>query len=103
MENKKLTGVELIVQERQKQIDKYGFTGEHHANRPEWYDSSQLLVAAENLLFDESEEVNHELWCPINWDLEWWLRLCAKPFKERLVVSSALIAAELDRLNELEP
>lgn len=38
MEEIKTTpGLELVIRERMdKQIGKRGFTGEHHANHPEW-------------------------------------------------------------------
>ncbi len=39
-------GVNLIGEERNKQIEKHGFTAEHHAQHPEWYDERQLLSAA---------------------------------------------------------
>ena len=44
------TGIELITEERKKQIDKHGFTAEHHVNHPEWYDRLQLEDAAINIL-----------------------------------------------------
>jgi len=91
------TGTELIAEERQKQIDKYGFTGEHHANHPEWYQDNQLVLAAKWLQNTEIRSV----WFPDNWDQEWFHRLTVKPYKERLIIAGALLAAEVDRLQAI--
>lgn len=94
------TGIELITAERQKQIDKHGFTGKHHANHPEWYDNFQLQYAATTLLMHEFEEVvDTQDHLPDGWDQDWFDKLNAKGRKERLIIAGALIAAELDRLN----
>lgn len=92
------TGVEQIADERQKQITKYGFTGEHHADHPEWYDQYQLSFAARHL----ASPVCSKEWYPSNWNKEWFSKLCAKPYKERLVIAGALLAAEFDRLEVIE-
>jgi hypothetical protein len=91
------SGIEQIQAERQRQIDKYGFTGEHHAQHPEWYDKGQLIEAARTLTMPKILSV----FVPINWDTEWFERLCKKPFQERIVVAAALLASELDRQNNL--
>jgi hypothetical protein len=91
------SGIEQIQAERQRQIDKYGFTGEHHAQHPEWYDKGQLIEAARTLTMPKILSV----FVPINWDAEWFERLCKKPFQERIVVAAALLASELDRQNNL--
>lgn len=94
------TGIELIAAERQKQIDKHGFTGYHHACHPEWYDNFQLQYAATTLLMHEFEEVVDTVDnLPDGWDQDWFDKLNAKQRKERLIIAGALIAAELDRLN----
>ncbi len=96
------TGIQLIANERQfKQIEKHGFTAEHHANHPEWYDNEQLISAAHMISqydeFESPEDLYREL-CPLNWDLDWWQRLCDKPKIERLAMAGAFIAAEIDRV-----
>lgn len=93
--NKKImkTGIELITEERQKQIDKHGFTAEHHAMHPEWYDKGQLIEAAHKLSFVMSNDET-----PENWDAEWFSNLCRRPHQERLIIAAALVASELDRL-----
>jgi hypothetical protein len=88
-------GVELIAEERQEQIIKHGFTGEHHVNHIEWYDENQLVEAAKVL---STPDLSGNVWYPKNWDHVWFYRLCRKPYFERLVIAGALIAAEIDRL-----
>lgn len=93
------TGLGLIANERyEKQILKHGFTGEHHALHPEWYDRNQLIEASNTL---SQEEIKSCL-VPFNWDAEWFENLCKRPHKERLVISAALICAEIDRIIWLE-
>lgn len=103
------TGIELISEERQKQIDKHGFTAEHHANNNQYYDRDQLISASITLL-------NYENWndigefmqktysglVPTNWDSKWWLNLLKRSKKERVIIAGALLASELDRLEYLE-
>ena len=91
----KKTGVELISDEREKQIVKHGFTGEHHFNHPEWYNQDQLIQAANTLSAKEIEICK----LPLNWDFEWFRNLTKRSYHERLIIAGALIAAELDRLN----
>lgn len=93
------TGIELIAKERQKQIDKHGFTGEHHANHPEWYDQNQLIEAAS---FLSTPHVSPNTWYPLNWDYNWFYDLCNRNYEERLAIAGSLIAAEIDRLEYLK-
>jgi len=92
-----MTGLELISKERDKQISKHGFTGEHHANHPEWYDRNQLTEASNSL---SMVEINSVL-VPFGWDAEWFKSLCERPYIERLSIAGALLASEIDRLNSL--
>lgn len=91
-------GVQLIGAEREKQIDKHGFTAEHHVNHPEWYEADQLKYAVKSILYPDSIHSS----TPENWDVEWFENLMRRSNKERLIIAGALIAAELDRLSELE-
>lgn len=94
-----MAGVELIAFERyEKQIKKHGFTAEHHALHPEWYDLGQLIEAANTL---SSKEIKSCL-VPINWNSEWFSKLCLRPHSERLIISAALLASEWDRLDYLQ-
>lgn len=98
----KQQGLGIIVSERLEQIDNYGFTGEHHANHPEWYDKGQLIDAASRLAFKDIEEIHGIEEPPTGWDFDWWNRLVDKPHVERLGIAGALLAAEIDRLKYLE-
>lgn len=97
------TGVEMIADERQlKQIEKHGFTAEHHAMHPEWYGNGQLIDAANMISAYDEKELGNQVYrtiCPLNWDLVWWQKLCDKPQIERLAIAGAFLAAEIDRLN----
>jgi hypothetical protein len=94
------TGIELIAQERQKQIDKHGFTGKHHDEHPEFYNILQLQHAATTLLMHEFEHVvDTKDNLPDGWDQEWFDDLNARNRRERLIIAGALIAAELDRID----
>lgn len=92
------TGAELIAEERQRQLNKEGWTAEHD----EQWINGELLDAAEAYLryVRTGNEicfgsVPAELIWP--WDSKWW-----KPSRDRvrnLVKAGALIAAEIDRIN----
>jgi len=93
------TGIEQIADERQKQIDKHGFTGKHHAEHPEWYDNYQLQFAATTLMMHEFEEqLDIDALLPDGWDKEWFADLNNRSREKRLIIAGALIAAEIDRL-----
>ena len=98
-------GVGLIAKERQKQIDKYGFTGEHHANHPEWYDNGQLISAAHMISSYDAEDDLSYLFrdiVPLNWNKEWWHKMCDKPAIDRIIIAGSFHAAELDRLQNIK-
>lgn len=82
------TGVELITEERQRQIDVEGWSAEHDDKNNN--DVSLSGAAAAYLTNDI------DFW---PWDEEWY-----KPTSRvrDLVKAGALIAAEIDRLNRLK-
>lgn len=88
------TGIELIAEERQRQIEKEGWTAEHDAEHKE----GEMAIAAACYAYpnyDEDWEIQSQLKWP--WENHWW-----KPSGDRkrdLVKAGALIAAEIDRLN----
>ena len=93
------TGIELITEERREQLTKHLRTieGDVHFNT-----KGQLSVAAGILAQkDIPEQVKNTL-IPKGWDTPLWDRMINKPYKERLVIAGALIAAELDRLQATE-
>ncbi len=97
------TGIELIAIEREEQIEKHGRSIDNDIR-----DNShkQLTMAASILCveypfnFLTVEDVK-QYQCPANWDKILWSKMVSKPYKERLVLAGALIAAEIDRLNNL--
>lgn len=86
------TGIELIAIERQEQIEKHG-------HQDCIWDNQELIQAAIATIEGD-----------INKYPKWWRmhspfveKISKKPIKERLIIAGALIAAELDRLNDLYP
>lgn len=91
------TGIQLIKEERDEQVTK------HHINTglDVLHNSScQLAYAAERLCVPELDVPNYIP--PMNWDERIWDKMISKPYKERLIIAGALIAAELDRLLAIE-
>jgi len=94
----KQTGIELIAQERKEQIGKHGISVEEDV---EINKAGELKFAAIELIrcTDSESLLRNNPW---SWDKKRWGKICSKPFKERLVVAGALIAAEIDRLQAAE-
>lgn len=92
--NSKQTGVELIAEERQRQIEVEGWTAEHDAE----HQSHELEFAAISYAIPEGlDSINPKHYWP--WDKEWYKRTPNDRVRE-LVKSGALIAAAID--NELK-
>lgn len=94
-EVKMKTGVDLIAEERQRQIHQEGWTAEHDAKD---HHKGGLVRAAlcyaDNALPDHYSYLDPSTW---PWDPTWDKR--SKHGRRRsLVIAGALIAAELDRL-----
>lgn len=90
-----LTGIELIADERQEQIEDHGRTIEKDVVENE---NNQLARGAEMLLASEHDEgIDRESY-PIGWDLNICDHMLSKTYLEKLVIAGALIAAEIDRL-----
>lgn len=87
------TGIELIAAERDEQINKHGHTLEKDI---ETNSSDQLVAAAHDLICGPDPNDT-----PKGWDKKVWEKLCTKNHTNRLIIAGALIAAELDRVNEL--
>lgn len=83
------TGIELIAKERQRQIDKEGWTSEHDDRENQNF---QLSLAACSYLNASNSELANRFW---PWDWRFW-----KPdtHLRNLIKAGALIAAEIDRL-----
>lgn len=102
MENKK-SGVELIAEERREQIEKHGRTIQSDI---EINPNGELCWAASMLLGTPGEASVIDLLAETklkNWDQDILRRMDKKPYKERLIIAGALIAAEIDRLQTTQP
>jgi hypothetical protein len=91
------TGIELIAEERAEQVTK------HHINTGMdvlHNSKEQLRMGAMALL--EDTEIKSTGSFPMSWDEDLCMKMIVKPYKERLIIAGALIAAEIDRLQSLE-
>lgn len=100
-------GIAEIYSERQKQINKYGYTAQNQAENPQFYEDGQLVSAAFELLKIDYDDYPIEVRqygaeCPKGWDEEWFRKLTIKDKRDRIRIAAALLAAELDRLIYLE-
>ena len=94
-------GTDLIVAERNRQINELGWTPEHDQN----HDEATLTDAAIAylLLSHRWPELPHGRDAQDFWPWEFgerWRRTILKPRLEKLVEAGALIAAEIDRVRE---
>ena len=88
------TGIELIAIERNEQLTKHGRTVEEDA----WGNDKFQLADAAAQLISKPDNIN-ECVTPHGWDNEYFRKICFnKPYKQRLIIAGALIAAEIDRL-----
>jgi hypothetical protein len=98
----KKTGIELIAEERQRQIEVEGWTAEHD----DQYKEDQLSSAAACYAFtpkmkdefSDGSQVPSQMW---PWKACWWKPTPDDRIRE-LQKAGALIAAEIDRLQRLE-
>jgi len=91
-------GIELIAKERREQIEKHNRTVEHDVEINCYHE----LVMAAGILTAAPDVIKHlkpEEVCPPGWNIEIFTKMFMKPYKERLVIAGALIAAEIDRIN----
>lgn len=92
-----MSGVELITQERERQISQEGWTPEHddqHTNGELRDAGIAYAIACDFRVADSAR-------CYWPWENAWW-----KPSEDHirnLVKAGALIAAEIDRLQRLAP
>ena len=99
-----MTGAELITKERQRQIEKEGWTSEHDADIH--HSEGQLAVAAKCYLDLYHYHTHTYAAYYFNqartawpWDLKWFKPTPDDPIRE-LIKAGALIAAEIDRLQQ---
>lgn len=92
------TGIQLIAQERQEQIEKHGYDSDHDARYNDENShriGSDLRYAAMHALWPEGQ------FYPPKWESWFRDKITQKSYKERLIISGALIAAEIDRITIL--
>lgn len=96
-----MTGVELIAKERHEQIEKHGRTVEKDVElySEDYGNMSQLTHVAEIIM----KRTFFNPQPPKGWDKTVFNKMIEKPYKERLIIAGALIAAEIDRLQALNP
>lgn len=93
------TGIELIAEERKRQIEEEGWTKEHDAQ----HEDNVLAVAAASYAMPEGARTFMQTqggnYLPIFWPFEakWW-KPCPRDRVRELVKAGALIAAEIDRI-----
>lgn len=100
------TGIELIAEERQRQIEKEGWTAEHDKQ----HDDEELVDAAVCYLLQSPDmqinvqtesvivEAKKAIW---PWSIKWWKPSPQNRIKE-LVKAGALIAAQIDKLTNTQ-
>lgn len=86
------TGIELIADERTEQIEKHGISIQDDVKNNK---RSQLRNGATGIIAKTNLR-------PSGWSEELWNKMTSKPYKERLIIAGALIAAEIDRLQLIE-
>ena len=94
-----MNGIELIAKERQEQLEKHGRSVKNdvqYNSNLTGYGIMPLTVGAIGLLDDTFNHV------PLHWNGETIIHMRSKPYKEKLIIAGALIAAELDRLQFIE-
>lgn len=91
------TGIELIAQERKEQIEKHGRTVERDVIENTHFQLTEAAGLLTALDMDDFQS-DSEAICPTGWNVTIWSRMYNKDYKERLIIAGALIAAEIDRL-----
>lgn len=95
----KSTGIDKIGKERKEQIEKHGYTPEKDSQ----YKGRQLAEVAATLIHPTIGTPRKRLsLMPSDWNDEILLKMCKKEYEERLIIAGALIAAEIDRIQEIE-
>lgn len=83
------TGIELIAEERQRQIDVEGYDAEHDLGES----PNKIVAAAISYAMCDIDKQEAEAWW--SWDFKFWK---PKDRQRNLVRAGALIAAAIDRL-----
>jgi hypothetical protein len=98
-----MSGIELISKERQEQLEKHNYSVESDTK----YMCGELVSLAEYILKEDNDAEKDELVSYLTTDLddggcgfkmEFLQKINAKPKIEQLAIAGALIAAEIDNL-----
>lgn len=92
------TGVELIAEERHRQIEKEGWTAKH--DKEHYHGELAIAGACYSVYHTDAQVLNHGLDDGWPWDEKWWNP--STNAIENLVKAGALIAAEIDRLQNIK-
>lgn len=92
-----MTGIELIAKERQEQIEKHGRSIEKDVANNSTLEKP-LTKAAAALTVEFGASLATATMRPEGWNEDIWFKMMSKPYKERLIIAGALIAAEIDRV-----
>lgn len=92
MDNLFSDGAELICKERLEQISKHGRTAKYDSEN----NISDQLVYAAGVMATEIYECDNP--APKGWEKDWWDKMLNKPYKERLIIAGALLAAKYDEI-----
>lgn len=97
------SGIELINDERNEQLDKHSYSKDHDIKVNNHYQLSQAASILIGEVDMDDYEATPEEMCPPDWNEEIFKKMCGKTYEERLIIAGALIAAELDRLQSMKP
>ena len=95
----KKTGIELIAVERERQVSEEGWTSSHDGNHEygQLAEAAACYATSENRRAKYRGQLSPDLW---PFDHKWWKPTPDDRVRE-LVKAGALIAAEIDRLQDI--
>jgi hypothetical protein len=93
------TGIELIAIERREQIEKHGRSVKKDIAENRETELSYFAGLLCHAQCDEAGAINY---LPPKWDKDLCIKMIKKPYKERLIIAGALLAAEIDRLQAID-
>lgn len=94
------SGVYAIAKERVEQIEKHGRTIKLDVLHNSTFEKP-LTKAASALTVEHGLALAAASMKPEGWSEDVWHKMMSKPYKDRLIIAGALIAAEIDRLNAI--
>lgn len=88
-----MSGIKRIAAERLEHSEKHDRTV---ASDKVKNNDGQLRRGARKLSVDDPKVLHN--YPPEGWDKKEWIKMCNKPYVERLAVIGSLVAAEIDRI-----